>query len=495
MVWGRRAAAVVVGCVLALVLGTLGVPGALSASLGAPVGDRAGATAGATAGSKGVGDAYFPLDGNGGYDVRHYDLDVRYDFARGRLVGRAVLTLVPRVSLRRFNLDLLLDVSSVRVAGARARHRKDGAHELVVTPRRALVKGRRTKVVVRYSGRPGELRYQGASRWLADRHEVITMGEPHMAPWWFPSNDHPSDKATFAVSVTVPRGKEAISNGRLVKRVAHSRSVTWHWRSRDPMATYLAFFTAGDFAIQRGTRAGLPWYNAVSRRLPARQERASLRHLRRTASLVAQLEKDLGDYPFEAVGGVVTSLRPGFALETQTRPTYAALTRDSTWLMVHELAHQWFGNTVSVRRWQDIWLNEGAASFMEHRYEESIGGRPAREWLAETYASYAAQDPFWDVPIGAPGKRRLFDWAVYERGAMTMQALRNRIGEKPFWQLLRSWLAQHRNANASSAQFQDLAEQVSGLDLDAFFRAWLVTPSRPAQTAANGLDPAGPSDG
>lgn len=444
---------------------------------------------GPVAGSRGIGDAYFPADGNGGYDVRHYDVRVRYDFARGHLRGRTVLTLVPDRALRRFNLDLLLEASRVRVDGHLARFRRDGTHELVVTPSRALRAGRAVKVEVSYAGFPGRHRYLGQSSWLADGQEVVTMNQPHMAPWWFPANDHPSDKATFRIAVTVPNGKQVVSNGRHLHTVTRGALRTWHWRARDPMATYLAFFAAGDFVLQQGRTAGLPWHNAVSERLPASTRRTSLRQLRRSAAVVRRLEKDLGPYPFETTGGVVTSLGAGFALENQTRPTYWPLTRDSTWLLVHELAHQWFGNDVAVLRWRDVWVNEGAATFMEQRHEELGGGRSVAAWLREEYEAYAPEDSFWTLRIGTPGAANLFEWPVYQRGAMTMQALRTRVGESAFWALLREWTSRHGDGNASSAQFEALAEEVSGVDLGAFFDAWLRTPSRPARTVANGLVP------
>lgn len=480
-----------VGTVAALVL-------ALTASLGALTGAPSAArdadrvvVDGTGVGARGTGDSYFPLDGNGGYDVRHYDVRVRYDFARAHLRGRTVLTLVPERVLARFNLDLLLTADQVLVDGTPAAFRKDGAHELVVTPRQPLAAGEPVTVAVRYAGFPGRRGYLGERNWLADDAEVVTMNQPHMAPWWFPANDHPSDKATFRIAVTVPSRMTVVSNGRLVERRTRGRVRTWHWRARDPMAPYLAFFAAGRFEVERGSTAGLPWHNAVSSRLPASVRRASLRQLRRSADVVSGLERDLGPYPFETTGGVVTALPAGFALENQTRPIYWPLGRGSTWVLVHELAHQWFGNTVSVARWRDIWVNEGAATFMEHRWVESHGGRSVASWLGQEYDAYAPQDSFWRLTIGDPGPDHLFDWAVYHRGAMTMQALRQRIGEADFWTLLRTWIRRHDGSHASSAQFEALAEEVSGEELDGFFEAWLRTPARPARTADNGLVPSG----
>jgi aminopeptidase N len=440
----------------------------------------------AVPGAPGVGDPYFPLDGNGAIDVQHYDVRVRYDFEEQRLRGPTTLTIVPSAQLTSFNLDLLLDARRVTVDGERARHRRTDGHELVVRPATALQPGVPAEVVVSYAGRPGRERYAGESNWLADDQEVVTMNQPHMAPWWFPANDHPTDKATFDISVRVPEGRQVVANGDLVsRRKARGGATAWHWRATEPMATYLAFFAAGRFEVERGTHDGLPWTLAVSRRLPAAQQAASMRLLRRTPAVVDRLEQDLGAYPFSSTGGLVTSLDPGFALENQTRPTYPTLGGAQEWLLVHELAHQWFGDSVSVARWRDIWLNEGAATFMETRHAELSGGVPAQQWLTSTHQT--ARPGFWRLRIADPGRRGIFAEPVYVRGGMTFQALRHRIGEDAFWTLLRTWLATKKDGNGTSEEFEALAAQVSGQDLAGFFQAWLREPTRPAATEENGL--------
>ena len=179
--------------------------------------------------------------------------------------------------------------------------------------------------MVTYDDHPGNYAYAGESNWLASRREVVAMNEPHMAPWWFPANDHPLDKAVVDVKIRVPNGREVISNGELKGRRVGRRSTTWHWRADEPMAPYLAFFAAGDFSIARGTRDGLPWLVAVSQGLGRSEERASMRLMKKTPKVIAGLEQDLGDYPFSVVGGLTTSLDPGFALENQTRPVYPAV--------------------------------------------------------------------------------------------------------------------------------------------------------------------------
>ena len=449
------------------------------------------ATAGPVApvdGASGIGDPYWPLDGNGGIDVSSYAVSNRYSFADKRLSGRTTVRLRATSDLSSLSLDFLLKVSKVTVDGARASFtRTDGGHELRITPPAPFAAGSEHTVVVTYDDQPGRYAYAGERNWLASRREVVTMNEPHMAPWWFPANDHPLDKAVVDVRIRVPRGREVISNGELKGRRTGARSTTWHWRADEPMAPYLAFFAAGDFTIAEGRHQGLPWLVAVSQRLGEQDQKASMRLMKRTPAVIAGLEKDLGDYPFSVVGGLTTGLDVGFALENQTRPTYPAVGGRYTGLVVHELAHQWFGDDIAVARWSDIWLNEGFASFMEWRWTETHGGRSGDATLRSYYDNVAAGSQFWDVVVGDPGADKVFDNAVYGRGAMTLQALRNRVGDEVFWRVLRTWIREQRGGNGSTAEFEETAARVSGQDLTAFFDAWLRTPAKPAATADNGL--------
>jgi aminopeptidase N len=440
------------------------------------------------AGADGIGDPYFPLDGNGGYDVLRYAIDVGYGFGTGRLSGQTTLTLVPKQELTTFNLDFLLPVSRVTIDGAVAVFDRPGSHELRITPPAPLIAGETVAVRVSYAGLPDDYSYAGESNWLANGREVVTMNQPHMAPWWFPANDHPRDKARFEVHVTVANGNRVIANGRSKGHTRGATKTTWHWSAAEPMAPYLAFFAAGKFDVASGTPAGgPPWFVGVSQQLSAGGRDGAMRLMKKTPKVISWLESELGKYPFNSTGGVVTSLNPGFALENQTRPTYPAVGAGAVDLLVHELAHQWFGDDVAVRNWRDIWLNEGFATYLEIRYAETHGGQSGASWLRETYDATGAGNQFWQLPIEDPGPDSIFDNAVYVRGAMTLQALRNRIGRAEFRQLLRAWAARHSGGSASSAQFRALAESTSGEDLAGFFDAWLVAQNKPADTADNGL--------
>jgi aminopeptidase N len=466
--------------------------GALSATLAVGlVGASATAEAPASApvdGASGIGDPYWPLDGNGGIDVASYTIDNRYAFGSKRLSGSTKVKLTATQDLSSFSLDFLLKAKKVTVDGQKAGFAKtDGGHELRITPAQPLAAGSKHSVVVTYDDSPAKYSYAGEKNWLANGSEVVAMNQPHMAPWWFPANDHPLDKAIVDVRITVPKGREVVSNGKLKGRKTTKAGTTWRWKADEPMVPYLAFFAAGDFTIEKGTHRGLPWLVAVSRQLRPADRAASMRLMKKTPAVVDDLEKDLGDYPFSVVGGLTTGLNPGFALENQTRPTYPAVGGSYTSLVVHELAHQWFGDDISVQHWSDIWLNEGFASFMEWRWSESKGGRPAAATLRSAYGNAAASADFWKVVVSDPGAAKVFDSAVYTRGAMTLQALRNRVGDDVFWTIVRTWIAEQKGGNGSTDEFESMASRVSGQDLTGFFQAWLRTPAKPADTVENGL--------
>jgi len=434
------------------------------------------------AGRSGIGDPYFPEDGNRGINVRSYVVHDRYRFS-GRLSGHTVVTLRTTQRLRSFHLDFLLPVSRVHLSTGPASFGRPDHHELRISPRHAIPAGALVRATVWYAGRPARRSYAGESNWFAGHGEVEAVNEPHMAPWWFPSNDHPLDKARMDLHITVPSGKNVVANGRLIGVRRHGRLATYHWGGGGPMATYLAFFVAGRFEIRRGASHHLRYVLAVSRALDRGPRRAAMRALSTTPEIVSWLQRQLGRYPFARTGGVVTSLDPGFSLENQTRPVYPLGV--SRLLLVHELAHQWFGDSVSIHHWADIWMNEGFATYLEHRWTEAHGGETTSHWLHHTYR--VEPSGFWRLAIADPGPGHLFDWPVYQRGAMALAALRNRIGRPTFGGLLHRWTSIHRYGHGSTDLFEKLAERVSGQDLTAFFDEWVRQSDRPAATVANGL--------
>ncbi|RJK94265.1 M1 family metallopeptidase [Vallicoccus soli] len=430
----------------------------------------------AAAGAPGVGDPYFPLAGNGGYDVGQYDLRIRYEPSTRAFDGTAVLRARATQDLSRFNLDLRgFAVRSVRVDGRPARFDRD-RQELRVRPRGGLERGERFTVVVEYDGTTGRPTDSGGALygWVSTPDGAFVANEPEGASTWYPVNDTPTDKATYRFRVTVPEGTTAVANGQLVSQRTRGGWTTWVWEARDPMASYLSTASVGDYDLTIArTAQGLPVIDAVDRDLGDDAAEGT----RRTAEMIDLFTGLFGPYPFEAYGAIVDDDEDaGYALETQTRPIYSGPPSEST--VAHELSHQWFGNSVSPEQWDDLWLNEGFATYAEWLWAEHTGGPTPAEQFDELYAEPATSS-LWAPAVADPGAETLFSRSVYDKAAMTLQALRERIGERAFWRLVRTWYRDHRDANASTADFTRLAERVSGRQLDGFFRTWLYGTGKP----------------
>ncbi|MFD4947436.1 M1 family metallopeptidase [Streptomyces sp. NPDC058239] len=460
------------------------VPSALAASLLLAIPASA---ADGTAGAPGIGDPYYPASGNGGYDVSHYDLRLKYQPATDLLEGTATILATTTQELSRFDLDFGLDVSEVRVNGKKAGYARSGDQELEITPAAALAKDKAVTVVVRYAGKPSELKINGWTSWARTPDGAVAAQEPDSAVWWFPSNDHPLDKATYDISVSVPDGTQAISNGVLQSQSSKLGWTRFNWRAGKPQATYLTTLAIGRFDITTDTTSdGLPVVNAYSKDLGANGG-AARASIERTTEVAEWLTEVFGPYPFDALGGYSPNVKSGFALETQTRPFYSPkqfANGANVSVVVHELAHQWYGDSVSVKGWKDIWINEGFARYSQWLWSEKEGEGTAQELADYTYAQHPADDTFWTVKPGDPGPDNQFDAAVYDRGALAIQALRNKVGDETFFELLKGWPAEHAYGNASVGDFVTFAERVSGRPLAGLFDTWLFQPTRPQAPAA-----------
>jgi aminopeptidase N len=428
-----------------------------------------------TIGSSGTGDPYFPLQGNGGYDVQHYDVTFSYDPPTRRMVGSTRITATTTQELSRFNLDFTgLTVREVVVDGAPATFSHQG-QELVVTPRAQLTNGRSFTVSVGYDGSPSHVVDPDGSPdgWIVTDDGAYVAGAPQGTMTWFPGNHNLLDKATHTFRVTVPEGTTVMSNGYMVSRVSGGGQTTFHWDSTDPMANYLATATLGRFSFS-ATRTPLGVnYVAVDPNVGS----AANGPVQQTYSIVSGLSAIFGPYPFWVTGGIVDNARfVGYAMETQTKPIYPL--PPDTALVVHEMAHQWYGNSVTPTLWRDIWLNEGFATYAEWLWSERNGGTTAQQHFSSRYAR-AASDPFWQVRPGDPGAVDLFHPAVYSRGAMTLHALRTTVGSRVFFYILRAWADEHRHGHGTTQQFVDLAERLSGRQLDGLFQRWLYQTGKP----------------
>jgi aminopeptidase N len=459
---------------------------AVSTSVVLAAGPAGAAPSPATPGPAGIGDPYYPLDGNGGYDVKHYDLAIKYAPATDSLAGSVRIRAVATQRLSAFNLDLDgLTIRSITVDGRPARWSRAGT-ELTVTPRAPLGRGHVFVTAIVYDGVPKVIHDPdlGDGGAFTTDDGVVILGEPDVAQAWFPSNDHPSDKASFSIALTVPPGLQAISNGVPAGRSTARGWTTWRWQQTEPMATYLAMAAIGKYDVTSYQRDGIRFVDAIDPALPAATYARVAKSFAREPEILRFLSGYFGPYPFRAAGGIVDADGEwDYALENQGRPIYTpqdfGTQKDGDSVVVHELTHQWYGDSVAVDRWQDIWLNEGFASYAEWLWSEHEGLGTTQENFDRLYASPATAS-LWRTKVADPGAPNLFVGAVYNRGAMTLQALRLTVGDREFFRILRAWARIHRNGNGTTAEFIALAEHLSGRDLGAFFTAWLYTASKPA---------------
>jgi hypothetical protein len=661
------------------------------------------ATATFRPGSPGLGDPYFPLDGNGGYDVKHYLLDIRYHPATDVLQGTATIRARATQDLSRFNLDFVgLTVDSIRVDGSPTIWSRDGG-ELMVMPVEGIPRGQTFFVVVRYHGVPEPIEEGlGISGFVPTDDGAVVAGQPHVAATWFPANDHPLDKAAYTFKITVPARVEAVANGELVRKWTQGGLTHWVWNAKEPMASYLATATMGQFDLTSYRHNGIrfwdaidpalfsvpeprtgeqyaisqrgdPSYKRLMRKISVPQDGATLSFwisrdtepnwdfvfveaktvgindwttlrdlnghtsrdtgfscpfwhelhpflthyqtddsegsclpdgstgewwaasgssdgwekwkvdlsdfagktvrvsvsyasddfiqyagafvddivvstgqgstsfeddrvpfdgwyvagapvgsapnpndwiagtqadapppigedisasLEREGEIVDFLSSVFGQYPFSASGGIVDDVEFGFALENQTRPVYSpvfwTIPGQGDIVVAHELAHQWYGDSLTLAAWKHIWLNEGFATYAEWLWSEHEGQATVQESFEGLYSAIPEDDPFWSVVIGDPTPEFLFDFAVYGRGAMTLQQLRLAVGDDDFFEILQRWAKSRAGQNVTTGQFIALAERVSGEDLDELFDTWLFTPGKPDLTTAMASGSASP---
>ncbi len=442
-----------------------------------------------TAGALEIGDPYFPGLGNGGYDVEHYSLELDLDLEADELDARVTLRARALHDLASFALDLYgLEVEGVRVDGQEARFERpaptpaaDGKprkpSELVIHPLDALRTGAGFEVEVRYSGSPAvrpdpAVPFLPGVGWARMESGVYVVSECTGASSWYPCNDHPRDKATYDFRITVAKPFTAAANGLLREVIEDGDERTFVFAASDPMASYLVTLDVAEFDVleAEGPR-GIP----VRIYHPTNATEEELAPFRRQPEVLAFLETVFGPYPFEAAGGVLSYESIGGALECQTIPVYGR--GCGLEVIVHELAHQWFGDCVSPDLWRDMWLNEGFATYAEWLWEEHTGGVASyQEKARRTYHELRRRktaSPF------DPGVERVFSGRVYTRGAMVLHGLRQEVGDETFFGILKNWVEVHHDGNGSTHGFVEHASKVAGRDLKVFFDAWLfgaVTP-------------------
>ncbi|MFO7548166.1 MAG: M1 family metallopeptidase [Acidimicrobiia bacterium] len=464
-------------------------------------------TAPAPIGAPGIGDRLYPALGNGGYDVLHYTIDLGVDPEAGSVDGATTITAVALQDLGGLHLDLAgLEVGSVALGTAGedpvpARHERRG-RELVIVPGAPIVAGVEFQVVVEYAGVPepvpaGAVPF--APGWRRAKDSFYVFSQPDGAQSWFPTNDHPADKATVELVVRLPEGWQAVSGGR----ADHPSPGVFRWRYEQPVAPYLVGLAIGTFVERTEEVGGMTfttWFDPAV-------EGGLLDAFGLQPEIIEFFEERFGPYPFDAVGAVVVNDDLAAALETQMVPTYTVASM--AWgdvVIAHELAHQWFGNSVSVAQWDDIWLNEGLATFahwlwIEHRHGTSVydgqveaahrrfsGAELADQGVPAAEARRRAAEAY--PPPDFPRPDDLFTVSVYERGALALVALRDLTGDEVTFQVLRTWTARFAYGNATTEDFLGLVAEVAGPEVAAVVEAWIRDAEVPSMPGRN-LEPPG----
>lgn len=462
--------------VLAPIALALGLAACQPASPAAPTASPAAPSA---AGAAGLGDPLYPALGNGGYDVQHYAIDLTVDVARNTLDGAVTITANATQALSAFNLDFSgLTVGHVTVNGQPANFQRQGS-EMTITPAQPLAAGAPLTVTVAYRGEPQPIRDPGVPfvplGWQRFQQGIAVVSEPSGAMNWFPGNHHPADKATFTFRVQVPKPYQVAANGVLTETQETDSAAAFVWRMDDPMATYLATLHIGRYEVV--TTAG-PDGVPLRHYFPLDTPAGVKAQFAVIPQMMQFMTERFGPYPFDAYGVALLSESTGWALETQTLSTYGAGGGDETEIF-HELMHEWFGNSVSPATWQDVWLNEGFATYFQWLWQEQTAGSAAFE--ATTRQVYAGLVSRHIGPVLPQQPAGMFTAATYQRGAWTLHALRLTVGDEVFFRTLRTYYDRFAGGVASTADFIATAVEVSGQPaVEALLRAWLSDASVPA---------------
>jgi aminopeptidase N len=428
-------------------------------------------------GADGLGDSFYPQMGNGGYDALHYTIDLTVDVDSNTIAGTTTIEAQATQDLGAFNLDFLgLEIGDVLVNDTPADFGRDGS-ELTITPSDVLLEGDAFTVAVAYSGEPDPVDDPGVPfaqiGWVAYEPGVFVLSEPSGSMSWYPVNNHQTDKATYTFRITAPKPYAVAANGLLKEEIDNGDTTTYLWEASDPMASYLATVNIAEFDLV--TKEG-PDDLPIRNYFPPGIDKETVAPFSLTADMIEFYSSFLGPYPFEAYGVVVMDTHFSAALENQTLSVFGLAAIDES-VVAHELAHQWFGDSVSPAQWQDIWLNEGFATYFEVLWLEHTKGVEAANGLVSYWHEFLASE---QTPAPAdPPIEELFGTSVYLRGAWVLHALRLQVGDEVFFDILRTYYERFQYSHASTDDFIAVAEEVSGEDLGEFFDGWLFSDEIP----------------
>lgn len=431
-------------------------------------------------GAPSAGDAYLPTSGNAGYLVDHYDIDLDYRVDSNRLIATTVISAHATESLGRFSLDLAgLAVDGVTIGGRAPRKVTHTARKLVITPVETIESGEEFSVTVRYQGKPHPIRSAwGEVGWEELADGVLVASQPNGASSWFPCNDHPSNKATFRIAVTCEAQYQVIANGGLVSRRSRAGRARWEFDVLEPMATYLATVQIGRY--QSIAVTGSPVVATVA--FPPQLAAEVAVDFLRLGDMLTVFSDLFGPYPFPAYGVVVTQDELEIPLEAHGLAIFGRNHIDGKHgndrLIAHELAHQWFGNSLTISWWRDIWLHEGFACYSEWLWGEARGGPSADESARIHWAIVNGQPK--DLVVGDPGATALFDDRVYKRGALALHEVRRGIGDDAFFGALRELGARRRYSNVVPGDIIDAFREHAGSEVaDGIIRRWIYAKPLP----------------
>lgn len=420
----------------------------------------------------GLGDSLYPFLGNAGYDVVHYRIELDVDPVANSITALTTITAQATEDLSAFNLDLSgLEVHDVTVDEVAAEFSRSGT-ELTVRPALTLAGGAEFAVGVRYSGSPEPINDPGVPitplGWHSQDGVIYTVSQPSGAMTWFPSNNHPSDKATFEFHITVPETTTAAATGLLVDESTADGRTTTTWRMDDPMATYVTAVYIGDFERVDHGRPN-PGGPLLRDYVPDGAAPEVSESLAVTAQVITFIEEILGPYPFEAYGTLVLPFDIGFALENQTLSVHG---RDilSAEIIAHEAVHQWVGNSVALERWDDIWLNEGFATYLHLMFAAEHYGF---DFHAEMRQLHQQLPFFAATPPKGITLEQLVGPSVYFRGAMTLHALRLHAGDETFFAILRAHYERSAGGTTNTGEFLGIVDEFAGSEAVDLVESWL----------------------
>ncbi len=423
-----------------------------------------------------AGDPYAPELGNLGYDVEHYNIQLTLTpdlpFIQGVTTIDAVTT---QSGLSQLSFDFIgFEDEIVTVNGTPVTSFRDGDKLIVNLPETVLA-DTELQIAIAYEGQPVNepsiyAPFAESIGMTFREGSIFVLSEPDGSRYWFPNNDTPRDKATFTFDVTVPSGLSVAANGVLIDSetgVANafadgSSGDRFVWQHDFPMATYLATVNVAEYELFEGELSnGVPTRDYI---FPAYLDRYNA-SIGLVDDQMTWIENLLGPYPFEVYGHAAID-QSGAALETQTMVVMPAWGFREDVLM-HEMAHMWMGNIVSLDSWADMWRNEGFATYFTEMWLAQDDDE-ALELSIEAMRQAVTDEPS-GYPLNAPPPQELFGRDSYIKGAVVVHDLRQTLGDEAFFSGLRTYLERYAGGTATHEQFQSVMEEAGGIDLDAFF--------------------------